>query len=197
MKELRISLSKLQELVIDITKIDRNHTIPGLNRNENVVEHSFSVAMLCWKIHAYIKSNLNLEKIFKYCLAHDFLERGMKQDVNTYAPNKQKVSKKEYENHQLALLTNEFSDFEDMITTIIEYEDQTNEEARFVKIVDKMQAIILGEIDNWKPYIRVNVSHADFVKKGDEFMNICPDSLKDVLKELNEYSRSTFYDQPK
>lgn len=197
MNKLHISLSKLQELVIDITKINRNHTIPGSKKNENVVEHSFSVAMLCWKIHSSIESNLNLEKIFKYCLAHDFLERGMAQDVNTYATANEKISKKEYEENQLNLLSAEFSDFQDMISAVSSYEDQVDEESKFVKIVDKMQAIILGELDGWKPYIKVQVSHSEFVKKGDEFMEMCPDCLKDILQELNEHSRATFYDQPK
>ena len=78
-------LTQIQGLVLDMIKVNRNHRIPGTNRRENVIEHSFSVAMLCWKIHSIIKSNLNLEKILTYALAHDFSERGQKYDTNTYA----------------------------------------------------------------------------------------------------------------
>ena len=62
-------------LVLDIQKIKRNHMIPDTDTYENVVEHSFSIAMLCWRIHNLVYSKLNLEKIFQYALIHDFLER--------------------------------------------------------------------------------------------------------------------------
>ena len=192
-----IELSNLQQLVLDVAKIERNHNIPGDTRHENVVEHSFAVALLCWKLHSTIKHDLDIEKIFKYCVAHDFLERGLKKDVNTYADENTRQTKKDREALELIKLADEFSDFPDLISVIKNYERAADEESRFVWTVDKMQAIILGEIDNWRPYERVGITHKQFCEKGDEFMKKCPTCLKPTLELLNRHSREVFYDQPK
>lgn len=190
------SLAKIQSLVIDITKVKRNHTFPGSDINENVVEHSFSVAILSWRIFNQIKPDLDLEKIFKYSLVHDFLERGLERDVSSYATKEQKIYKEEYEKQAYDNLSEDFPDFEDMLSVIQDYENQADEESKFVKTVDKMQAVILGEINDWRPYRTINITHQQFTEKGDQYMEGCPDCLKEMLEELNQHSRSTFYDQP-
>lgn len=175
--ESKISdLTKLQQLALDIQAIKRNHNIPGSDDHENVLEHSMTVAMLCWKIYEDLKPPLSLEKVFKYCIAHDYLERGLKKDVNTYASQTDKELKKQREAE--------------------DYENMVDEEAKFVWCVDKMQAIILGDIDDWRPYKRVGITYEQFCEKGDMFMSKCPDFLQETLKKLNEYSRGRFYDQP-
>jgi 5'-deoxynucleotidase YfbR-like HD superfamily hydrolase len=190
MEVSHIELAKLQRLAVDIAKVKRNHTFPNSDDNENVVEHCFSVALFCWKLYESLKPNLNLEKIFKYSLAHDFLERGLTNDVNTYA------SKQEYEAKVLASLTEEFEDFSNMTDIIHDYENLVDDEARFVKVADKMQAIILGELDDWRPYSKIGVTHTQFSEKGEEFLKFCPDCLKETLVALNTHSRAVFYDQP-
>jgi 5'-deoxynucleotidase YfbR-like HD superfamily hydrolase len=191
-----IELKKLHQLVLDIAHVERDHYIPKTSERENVVEHSFSVAALSWRLFSELQPNLSLEKILKYCIAHDFLERGLDNDVTTYATNEQRASKAEYEAKALTELTNDFSDFPDMLAVIHDYESLADEEAKFVKTVDKMQAIILGEMDDWRPYKKIGVTHEQFVDKGESFMATCPDCLKDTLQEINEYSRTVFYDQP-
>ena len=191
-----IELKKLHQLVLDITNIKRNHRIPNTDRSENVVEHSFSVAILAWRLFDELKPNLSLEKIFKYSLAHDFLERGLDQDVSSYANNQDRADKARYEQNVLNELSDEFSSFPDMLSVINDYENLVDEEARFVRTVDKMQAIILGEMDDWRPYRNIGVTHAEFTTKGDEYMEACPECLKTTLGNLNEHSRAEFYDQP-
>jgi 5'-deoxynucleotidase YfbR-like HD superfamily hydrolase len=152
--------------------------------------------MLCWRVFTEIQPNLSLERIFKYALAHDFLERGLRNDVNTYASPAERNDKESYERAILKQLSVEFSDFDDMILVIQDYENQIDEESRFVKTIDKMQAIILGELDEWRPYAKINVSHQEFTEKGESFLDGCPDCLKETLSELNKHTRTTFYDQP-
>ncbi len=191
-----VSLTQLQQLVLDIQKIERNHHIPGTDEPENVVEHCYSVSLLCWKLHTTLKLDLNLEKIFKYCLAHDFLERGLLKDVNSYADPKTREEKKKREELELLKLEAEFVDFPDMIQAIKDYETMSDEEAKFVWTVDKIQAIILGEMDDWRPYKKIAITHQQFTDKGEDIMKKCPDFLKSTLQEVNEHSRKTFYDQP-
>ncbi len=190
------NLNKIQQLVLDIRSIERNHNIPDTDTRENVVEHSMAVAMLCWRIYDELKPDLNLEKILKYCLAHDFLERGLKNDVNTYASATEKEQKKIREQKELIKLKIEFSDFKSMTEVIENYENMSDQEARYVWCVDKMQAIVLGGIDNWRPYERVGITYQQFCDKGDWFVERCPDFLRETFVLLNEQSRKTFYDQP-
>lgn len=192
-----IHLTQIQQLVLDVQKIERDHNIPDTDTHENVLEHSFAVSMLCWRLFNTLKPRLDLEKIFKYCLAHDFLERGLLKDINTYADTKTRNTKKEREEKELIKLQKEFSDFPEMTKVIDDYENMIDTEARFVWVVDKIQAIILGEIDDWRPYRRVGITHQQFTDKGEEFMKKCPDFLKDTLQQVNQHSRKTFYDQPK
>tara|TARA_B100000508_G_scaffold75760_1_gene59039 strand:+ start:927 stop:1523 length:597 start_codon:yes stop_codon:yes gene_type:complete len=197
MKNSVASLTQIQQLVLDIHKIERNHNIPGTEKHENVVDHCFSVSMMCWKLYNTLKPDLDFEKVLKYCLAHDFLERGLLKDVNTYADAKTREAKKEQEERELEKLEEEFTDFPDMLQTIKDYENMIDEESKFVHTIDKMQAIILGEIDDWRPYKRVGITHRQFTAKGEEFEKNCPDFLLETLREVNQHSRKTFYDQPK
>ena len=82
-----------------------------------------------------------------------------------------------------------------MIQSIQDYEALIDDEAKFVKTIDKMQAIILGELDDWRPYRKVGVTHEQFVEKGESFLASCPDCLKPTLQALNEHSRKSFYHQ--
>jgi len=68
-------LYELQRMIDDLSLIERKSKIPGTNRHENDIEHSMTVAILCWYIHDKYNLDLNLELILKYALTHDFVER--------------------------------------------------------------------------------------------------------------------------
>lgn len=196
MDDNRRKLTQIQKLVIDMLKVNRNHSIPKTERRENVIEHSFSVVMLCWRIHTVLKSTLNLEKILKYSLAHDFLERGQEYDVNTYADTRERLTKKERESGEFEKLSEEFSDFREMINIINDYKNLVDEEAKFVQCVDKMQAILLGEMDKWRPYEAYGVTYEQFYKKINDFIAQCPECLKETFEQVFKHGCKTYYDQP-
>lgn len=197
MKSRYTDLNKIQHLVLDVLNVERNHSIPGTKRHENVVEHSFSVATLCWRIFEIVQPPLDLGKIFKYALSHDFLERGYKTDTNTYAGAEEKKIKKLREASELKKISQEFEDFTDLISTLNNYEGMVDEEALFVWSVDKMQGIVLGGIDHWKPYEAYGVTYEQFRAKGEEFLSKCSPYLKEIFRELHTKSCETYYDRPK
>lgn len=90
-------LKQVQQLVAELSNVDRSHFVMGTNRYENVVEHSFSLLMLCWKVFEIVKPPLDIAQIFKYALVHDFTERGLARDTNTYGTQKERELKKERE----------------------------------------------------------------------------------------------------
>src|SRR3989344_3513354 len=128
MKTKTLSLDVIQRLVVDIQKVERHHSIPDTDRHENVAEHSFSVAILCWRIYEAVNPPLDISKILKYALIHDFTERGLKADVNTYAQKEERNVKKERELLELKKISSEFEDFDDFILMLNGYE-KSDEEA--------------------------------------------------------------------
>lgn len=190
-------LEKVQQLALDILAINRNHYIPGTERHENVAEHSFSMALLCWKLYEEVNLPLDLSKIFKYALSHDFAERGLKQDTSAYASPESREEKYKREAAELEKIKKEFDDFEDLGKSIEDYEEGADEEALFVYSVDKMQAAILGSIDDWRPYAEAEITYENFCEKNEGYIaNNCSPHLKDVFIQVYEDARKVYYDQP-
>lgn len=193
----RDKLLQTQCLVLDVISVNRNHSIPGTDRHENVVEHSFSIAMLCWRAFDEIKPKLSLAKILKYALIHDFSERGLASDTNTYADPAQRRKKKEREKMELARISKEFEDFSDFVEIVRDYENLTDGEAVFVWTIDKLQAVILGEMDNWRPYESYGIGFAHFCEKSLGFREKCPEQLLGFFDEVQEHAYMTYYDNPR
>ena len=189
-------LIKIQELVIAILDVKRNHRILGTDRRENVVEHSFSLALLCWKLFSSLKPNLNLEKILTYAIVHDFSERGQDYDTNTYATESERSAKQKREAEEVEKIAEEFTDFREMVGRLNDYENFVDEESRFVWAVDKMQGMLLGGLDNWRPYELYGVKYDRFLEKGNEFISKSPECLKETMEEVVRGSCKTYYDQP-
>lgn len=189
-------LFEVQRLVVDLALIDRNHHLAGHERHENDIEHSFTVAMLCWLICDQSKIALNLEKILKYALIHDFVER-YAGDVNAFAPKEERDQKVELERAALDRLSSEFKDFGGLVAAMHDYEARADEEALFVWTVDKMQAYIMGDLDSWRPYKTLGISYERFVAKHAEQLAVCSPYAKEIFEALLAYCKTTFYDQPK
>lgn len=196
MKTQHTHLVDIQQLVADLAKVERNHSHLQSDRHENVAEHSYSVAMFCWRLFDLFKPPLDFSKIIKYALAHDLLERGLKTDVNTFAKKDERDTKKEREKKELEKLSKEFSDFDDLISTINNYEQRKDEESLFVWTADKMQAKILGEMDSWRPYADYGVTWEQYCEKSEEFLKKCSPHLKNIFIEVYEHTKKTYYDRP-
>ena len=185
----------LQQMIIDLSLIDRNHYLAGTDRRENDIEHSMTVAVLCWYIHDKYRIDLDISKILKYAIAHDFVER-YAGDVNTFASADERNIKVQREQESLDRLSTEFGEFSDMVTSMQGYELKQDEESLFVWTVDKMQALILGDMDKWRPYAEINISYDQFVAKYKELLEKSSKHCREIFEGLIEYSKSTYYDQP-
>jgi 5'-deoxynucleotidase YfbR-like HD superfamily hydrolase len=61
-------------LLHDFQKVERVIFVPGNERNENDVEHSYLLAMLAWQIAEMVAPHLSRKKVLKYALVHDLVE---------------------------------------------------------------------------------------------------------------------------
>ena len=196
MTKLDTTFFSLQQIIIDLSLIDRKHYFPGMKRHENDIEHSMAVTMLCWYIHDKLALDLDIAKILKYALTHDFVER-YAGDTPTFASSEERAAKVIREQESLQKLSIEFSSFDDMIYTMQNYEDKPDEESLFVWSVDKMQALIMGDMDNWKAYAEAPISYDDFTDKFDELYPKSSQYTKEIFRELVAYCKTTYYDRPK
>lgn len=187
-------LFSLQKMVVDLALIDRNHYLASTERRENDIEHSLSVAVLCWFIHDKYDIDLDIGKILKYAIAHDFVEL-YAGDINAFADKAARKNKVELEKDSLKKMSSEFKDFPDMIEIMEAYENKADEEALFVWTVDKMQALIMGDLDKWRPYEEYGIHYDWFVEKYTEQLGRSSKHCKTIFEGLLEYCKSTYYDR--
>jgi putative hydrolases of HD superfamily len=188
-------LFSLQQMTIDLSLIKRNHHLAKTDQKENDIEHSLTVALLCWYIHDRHHLELDISKILKYAITHDFVER-YAGDVNTFASQKEREQKVVNEQASLERLSVEYKDFPDMISSMRNYESKQDEESNFVWTVDKMQGMIMGDMDDWRPYASINITYDQFVGKHGEHLKKSSKYCKEIFESLLEYCKTTYYDQP-
>ena len=188
-------LFSLQQMIIDLSMIDRNHHLAKTDRHENDIGHSFTVAVLCWYIIDKHGIDLDVAKVLKYAMIHDFVEV-YAGDVNKFASPSERKAKIEREKESLARLSDEFSSFADMVSLMQEYELREDEEALFVWTVDKMQDLLMGYMDDWRPYISAGVSYDQFTSKYKELTEKSSKYCREIFEDLIEYTKPTYYDRP-
>lgn len=116
----------------------RNIKSPYNSRFESDAEHTFSMCLLALEIITKEKLNLNTEKVLKMCLYHELGEI----DVGDITPF-DNVTKQEKYNRELACINRVASvgEMNEIVDIWKEYEENKTCEAKFVKIIDKLDAV--------------------------------------------------------
>lgn len=184
-------LFELQKLTVDLSLINRKHYLPRTKRNENDLEHSFTVALLCWYLYEELALNLDISLILKYAMAHDFVER-YAGDVPSFASQQARDEKVIKEQEALTQLSNELSEFSDLVKTMRRYEEKQDEESLFVWTVDKIQHLIMGDLDDWACYVEGEISYERFVEKYTEISQKGSQFCKEIFHGLIEYCKTTY-----
>ena len=137
-------LADLQQFIADLAKVQRAPHLADNNRQENDVEHSFGLALTCWYLQPKIASELDLLKILQYALAHDAVEV---HAGDTFAHDKAAMAlKDDRERAAIDTLRSDWSDFPELADFAEGYMDRIDEEAKFVKAVDKILPVIMTEL---------------------------------------------------
>ena len=138
-------LAELQQFVANFSKVNRVFELADTGRMENDVDHSYSLALICWYLAPKIAPELNEAKIFKYALAHDTVEL-YAGDTFVFADKEVLASKSEREDAALEQLYNDWPDFAEMVDHAKGYKEKIDEEAKFVKAVDKILPLLTIEL---------------------------------------------------
>lgn len=141
------------KILNELQKVERVIRVPGSERWENDVEHSYSLAMLAWYIIESQHLSLDKEKVFSYALAHDLVEI-YAGDTYLYSEDKEFLaSKPERERLAAERLAGEFPDVPEIHAAIAGYVTKEDPESRFVYALDKIEPVIKIYLDGgrtWK-----------------------------------------------
>lgn len=137
-------LAELQQMIADFAKIKRVPHLADNEQPENDVEHSFGLAVTCWFLQPKIAPQLDLLKILQHALAHDIVEL---HAGDTYVFDTERSATKETrEREALDIVAADWPDFPELASFAQGYMDKTDEEAKFVKAVDKILPVLMIEI---------------------------------------------------
>jgi 5'-deoxynucleotidase YfbR-like HD superfamily hydrolase len=184
-------LTELQDIINQLSLLKRNHYIAGTDERENVADHSLTVAMFAWYLHDITNSKLDLHKIQQYAIIHDFVEVHA-GDTNTFASQNERSAKEDREKAALGRFESDFSDFGDMVMVMGAYQDMKNDEARFVWTADKLQQLIQGCRDNWRPYYEIHITNDRFDQKMQELSAKALPELRPIFDETVSWSKRTY-----
>jgi len=135
-------IAQLQQFIADFSNVTRKVQLANTERLENDVEHSYGLALTCWFLAPKIAPELNLEKILCYALAHDTVEVHA-GDTFIFAPQEELDTKSAREDEAIENLRSDWMDFPEMTQAAEGYKNRVDEEAKFVKAVDKLLPIIM------------------------------------------------------
>lgn len=132
-------------------KTERVGYVPGLDRDINVVEHSYQLALLAWYLISSNNLPMNKDLAIKYAIAHDLIE-AYAGDTYMYDEAALKT-KHDREEKARERIEKEYPEFQDIHECVSAYESRKDPESIFVYALDKLIDPLNIYIDNgrlWK-----------------------------------------------
>jgi putative hydrolase of HD superfamily len=162
---------ELQKFLYELVKIERMIFFPTNireERPENDVEHSYNLAMLAWYVCCQLPG-LDKNRVIQYALVNDIVEVHAGDIMAIGRTQEEQLSKEKREQEAVKKIDQSWGkDFPDMTQTIRSYESQQDDEAIFVKALDKLAPMIhnvIGEGNTWKKW---NMEMDAVLKNKDE-----------------------------
>ena len=160
----------------------RSVRVPETDRLENDAEHSYLLATLAWYIIDTFQLSLDKQKVFEYALAHDMVEvyagdtAAFGKGGGVVTDNRS--TKKEREAKALSRIKESFPEFQAFTKAMETYDQQSDNESKFVYALDKLVPIIGGYAQDGRDWREHNISF-------DDVLNYKTDKIK---ADANIYS---------
>lgn len=167
-------LIDLQRLMVQFSAVDRRVYMPApLDRVENDVEHTYTLAMAVWFLASYFPE-LDRDKLIRIALAHD-LHEIHSGDTFVYDDAATLATKKAREAAGTAQLKLEWADFPELGDAIDEYERRESAEAKFVYALDKVMVITLNMLSDGRAWLEHGVTFTHFEDEKEKKVPVSPD----------------------
>jgi putative hydrolases of HD superfamily len=161
--------------------VERAIYLPGRNRKENDVEHSYTVAMLAWHLNTKHSLGLDMERVFKYALAHDVVEA---YAGDTYLFDEEgRKSKKEREARAQERIAKEFPEFPELHAAIASYEQREDLESVFVNEVDKVIPVITNYLQGGQSWREMGTDPDKLFDNKRGLINKYPE-VREILEQI-------------
>ncbi len=167
-------LIDLQQLMVRFAAVNRHVNFPPpINRVENDVEHTYTLAMAVWFLAASFPE-LNRDALIRLALAHDLLEVHA-GDTFVFTHDDSLATKHERESAAVKQLRQDWPDFPDLMAAIDEYEQRESPEAKFVYALDKVMVITLNMLNGGRSWRKHDVTFEQFVAEKEKKVPISPE----------------------
>ena len=153
----RNRFEKQLEFILEVDKeknILRQTHLSGYTRQENDAEHAWHMALMIYLLKEYANEEFDLAKAMAMALIHDIVEIDA---GDTYCYDKERLSsQKEREslaaNRIFGLLPQDQK--EQLMDLFYEFEKGESPEARFAKVMDNFQPLLLNDYNNGRDWVR-------------------------------------------
>lgn len=187
MQKVNIERFKKQlDFILEIDKekeIYRQTHLTEYKRQENDAEHAWHMAIMIYLLREYANEEFDLAKAMMMALIHDIVEIDA---GDTYAYDKanlktQKEREKKAANRIYGLLPDEQKD--ELKALFEEFEEGQTPEAKFARVMDNFQPLILNDSNNGKDW-RVHGIKKSQVEKRQIGSKLGSEDIWNYTKEL-------------
>ena len=196
MKDLAIEpLVEFLKTLHELQHIERVMHVPGKERYENDLEHSYLLAMCAWYLIESCGLKLDLGKVLRYALAHDVVEV-YAGDTYVFAPADHKATKKAREDAARDQLAKELTEFPGLHRAMEAYEGQTDPEAIFVRALDKLMPLMTNYVQDGRTLKEHKVGYKDLMALKRATMAKSPEGmiLLEQMIALIDRDRSVMFE---
>ncbi len=172
--------------VIEKLKCNTRHSWTSSGRQESVAEHSFRLAvmaMLCKDEYP----ELNIDKVIKMCLVHDFGEAVTGDIPSFYKTDKNENEENDAINYLLSLLPDTTQ--KELSELFYEMSELKTPEAKLYKSLDNAEAVIShneADISTWLPLeLELNLTYGEENCQWSEWTKALREEIKaDTMKKI-------------
>lgn len=190
-------LPDLSALIMQYAETYRATRLANSGEYESDTDHSFMVGFFACALQEYCAPELDRGKLAEYALVHDFVEVYAGDTISLGLHDKRE--KEEREHQALLRIKKEYDGVFPWISTAIEkYEAQTEPEARFIKVLDKIMPGFTHHHNHGTIFDELKVSVDDIMKQKEVQASWVQETAKEwpLLIEIYDHIHKQIFSLP-
>lgn len=175
MKDLSSQLNFIREIDELKAVYRQTHVKSDNNRNENSAEHSWHIAMMANVLQQYADEPIDISRVVNMLLIHDIVEIDA-GDTFAFAQQQELDGQEDKEieaaNRLFGLLPE--SQFSEMKTLWLEFEQAETTDARFAKAMDRVLPLIQNMANEGGSWVRHKVKKSQVLARNKYLDGLAP-----------------------
>jgi putative hydrolase of HD superfamily len=173
-----------------LTGVERRNVVFDLSRQENAAEHSWHMALMAAVLQEHFPEEIDLSRALEMALAHDLIEIHA-GDTFAYGTTT-KDDKDARERHAADLIYRALPDDQAKRLRALwdDFEASSSPEARFVRVLDRLQPLLLHRLTGGAAWKRHTVKKSQVLERVAEIERHAPALWPWVKGLLDEATRA-------